>query len=79
MPYKLVWVPASGDKSLPVYPECPEGEAHHCHYCRGWIPGVPETREINTMSIEHPLSGRRGTAFYCLRCGEEIDFIGEIS
>ena len=50
-----------------------------CHHCGGWIEGEPHENEVNTMSPSHPLSGRRGWEFYCLRCGGEIGFSGMVS
>lgn len=81
MPYVQHWIDNPKDLSLPVLPEKPQDgkEYHHCHYCKGWIPGYANTYEENTMSPMHPLSGRQGTVFACRRCGEEIDFLGMVS
>jgi hypothetical protein len=76
MPFKLVWVPAPKDESLPVFEEEPskeEGPSYHCRYCNGWIKGEPNRFKENTIG---PLSGRKGTALHCIRCGNEIDFFG---
>lgn len=49
---------------------------YHCHWCKGWIKGRPNEYREDTIG---PLSGRRGTAFYCIRCGNEIGFSGMVS
>ena len=76
MPYKMVWVPPEKNENIPVYQERPAGPAYHCHHCKGWIKGMESTSEIDTMTF---MAGRRGTVFYCIRCGEETDFLGVIS
>jgi hypothetical protein len=55
--------------------------AYYCHWkdCKGWVLGIPNEYEENTMSPNHPLSGRQGTAYYCRRCGREIGFSGKVS
>jgi hypothetical protein len=54
---------------------------YFCHWkeCDGWISGDPAEQEENTMSYHHPLSGRKGTAFVCRRCGREIGFSGMLA
>lgn len=47
-----------------------------CHMCKGWIEGQPHEREHNDLGI---LSGRKGTSYYCPRCGWELDFNGIIA
>lgn len=42
--------------------------------CNGWILGEPIENEEYTI-----LSGRNGTAYYCLRCGHEISFVRRTS
>jgi hypothetical protein len=49
---------------------------HYCHHCKGWIEGSPSSFGEHTLG---PLSGRSGTAYYCLRCGHEIGFMGMYS
>jgi hypothetical protein len=53
----------------------PSGKlAYRCRWCEGWIIGKPSEYEENTIEV---LSGRKGWASYCIRCGKEIDFFGE--
>jgi hypothetical protein len=42
--------------------------------CTGWILGEPTESEEYAI-----LSGRSGTAYYCLRCGHEISFVSRPS
>lgn len=42
----------------------------------GWVEGTPNDYKINTLA---PLAGRRGTEYYCAKCGAKIGFIGVIS
>jgi hypothetical protein len=49
---------------------------HYCHRCGGWVPGEPYTSEVSNLG---PLSGRKGTEYYCRRCGKEIGFVGMVS
>lgn len=42
--------------------------------CNGWILEEPIENEEYTI-----LSGRNGTAYYCLRCGHEISFVRRTS
>lgn len=49
---------------------------YFCRKCEGWIEGHPNSYREDTMA---PLSGRRGTAYHCRRCGEEIAFTGMVS
>lgn len=53
--------------------------AYFCNHkeCKGWILKLPNEYEENT--IDGFLSGRKGTAFYCVRCGNEIGFEGMYS
>lgn len=44
--------------------------------CQGWIEGHPRTYQENTLA---PLAGRKGHADYCIRCGQEVAFMGVIS
>lgn len=52
--------------------------AYFCNHkeCKGWILELPNEYEENTIGI---LSGRKGTVFYCVRCGNEIGFEGMYS
>lgn len=94
MPYETRWVPAPSDLSLPVLTEPPEGATdwpslggpkevrlghrhfYHCRDCGGWIEGHPNEYRVDTLA---PLSGRRGTEYFCLRFGQEIGFSGLMS
>jgi hypothetical protein len=93
IPYKMRWVPAPKDEMLNVLQEIPEGLLdslyrqygivedkfvcfHKCKKCGGWIEGEPTEYHIDTL---RPLSGRRGTEYYCRRCGHQIGFIGMMS
>jgi len=76
MPYRATWFPASVDKSLIVHPERLAKPCYHCRYCGGWIEGHPNQYEENSLG---PLSGRKGTASHCRRCGQEIAFFGMMS
>jgi ribosomal protein L40E len=49
---------------------------YFCRKCEGWIEGRPNAYREDTMA---PLSGRRGTAYHCRRCGTEIAFSGMVS
>lgn len=49
---------------------------YHCRFCEGWIDGEPTEFRINTLGV---LSGRRGSEFYCRRCGQELAFFGMMS
>ena len=49
---------------------------YFCPVCNGWIPCDPYRHEVNTLA---PLAGRKGTEFYCRRCGGEIGFSGVMS
>lgn len=51
---------------------------YECYRCGGWIEGMPFEHNVNTLDPAH-LAGRRGTEFYCIRCGEEIHFSGLVS
>lgn len=74
----MIWLHPQKNPNLPVYPSQPTDNRpyYHCPVCKGWIPGYPDTDEIDTIS---PLAGRRGTVELCRRCGEEIGFTGEVS
>lgn len=49
---------------------------YHCPHCKGWIEGAPTTYGEHTLG---PLSGRSGTVYACIRCGEEVAFNGLVS
>lgn len=51
---------------------------YECRHCGGWIEGNPNTFQVNTLD-SHRLSGRWGTEYHCIRCGEQIAFIGAMS
>ena len=51
---------------------------YFCPRCPGWVPGYPGSYDEDTFA-PHQLAGRRGTVTYCLRCGEEIAFLGLVS
>lgn len=51
---------------------------HFCPHCGGWIEGHANQYEVNTLNSGH-LAGRRGTEFFCCRCGERIGFFGMMS
>ena len=51
---------------------------HFCRHCGGWIEGHANSFEVNTLNSRQ-LSGRRGTEFYCCRCGERLAFSGIMS
>ncbi len=51
---------------------------HFCKRCGGWIEGHANQYEVNTLNSGR-LSGRRGTEYYCCRCGEQIAFSGLMS
>ena len=54
-------------------------EMHFCDSgCNGWIPGEATEFRVNTLEPEH-LAGRRGTEYYCRRCGGHLAFIGIMS
>lgn len=81
MPYRMTWVPgcdaqAPTDESLVMHKERPPGVFHYCAQCDGWIDGRANRFREDTLG---PLSGRRGTAEHCLRCGHCIGFFGEVS
>lgn len=46
--------------------------------CKGWIEGFPNEYEVNTLA-PYQLAGRQGTEWYCIRCGEQIGFLGVVS
>lgn len=77
MPYRQVWVPAPVDESIPVLETQPsQSPSYHCRYCNGWIMGKCNKYKEDSIG---PLSGRKGTASHCIRCGTEIDFFGMYS
>ena len=51
---------------------------HFCKRCGGWIEGQPNAFEINTLNPSQ-LAGRKGTEYFCRRCGEQIAFMGMMS
>ena len=51
---------------------------HFCPDCDGWIEGHANDYEVNTLNPAR-LAGRRGTEFFCRRCGYRIDFVGMMS
>lgn len=59
----------SGDKYLFFY---------FCKRCGGWIEGHANEYSVNTLNPSQ-LSGRRGTEYFCCRCGEQIAFNGMMS
>ena len=46
---------------------------HWCRSCDGWVEGRPREDRVDTLGV---LSGRRGTEYYCLRCGGHLGFDG---
>jgi hypothetical protein len=94
MPFRLQYFEAPKNESLPVLSEPPNGtrqsifgpdfifnEAgqvfYECCFCKGWIEGSPNEYRQNTLSGR--LSGRKGIAYHCIRCGNEIHFEGMLS
>ncbi len=58
-----------------------KGDYHfytYCDHCGGWIRGHANEYEVNTLA-PHQLAGRRGTEYYCQRCGEQLAFSGMMS
>lgn len=51
---------------------------YECRHCNGWIEGYANQFDVNTLDSSR-LAGRRGTEWYCRRCGEQIAFIGLMS
>lgn len=51
---------------------------HFCQHCNGWIEGTATQYSVNTLDSSR-LAGRRGTEYYCRRCGREIAFSGMMS
>lgn len=51
---------------------------YYCPHCKGWIEGHANEYQVNNLDSAH-LAGRQGTEWYCLRCGNEIAFIGIMS
>lgn len=51
---------------------------YFCRRCKGWIEGQANTYQVNTLA-PHQLAGRSGTEYYCIRCGDEIGFMGMMS
>lgn len=51
---------------------------HFCPHCNGWIEGYPNEFPVNTFAPQH-LAGRKGTEYFCRRCGHEIGFLGLMS
>ena len=52
-----------------------DGELRHFHFCPrccGWVDGQPSLTHDDALG---PRPGRRGTAYYCRRCGGEIAFL----
>lgn len=49
---------------------------HYCEECGGWVEGYENHYNENSLGY---LSGRRGHAYYCARCGECISFNGIVS
>lgn len=50
----------------------------NCHHCGGWVPGQAHQHRVNDLDGSR-LCGRRGTEYYCPRCGKEIHFSGMMS
>ena len=76
MPYQMTWVPAPKDENLVVHKEKLKVPCYECRFCGGWIEGSPSEYREDSIG---PLSGRRGTARHCCRCGSEISFFGMYS
>lgn len=51
----------------------------YCPVCAGWVRGLPKQVEENSISIHHPLSGRRGTTYRCPFCNSDIGFDGAMA
>lgn len=51
---------------------------YECYHCKGFIEGHPNNYSVNTMN-SHRLSGRNGRETHCIRCGEQIAFVGMMS
>jgi hypothetical protein len=51
---------------------------YECRHCNGWIEGYANQYSVNTLDSSR-LAGRRGTEWYCRRCGEQIAFLGMMS
>ena len=49
-----------------------------CHHCGGWVPGRAHEHHVNNLDGQR-LCGRKGTEFYCPRCGQEVHFSGMMS
>lgn len=58
---------------LTAHRSSPYGCVYLCCQCGGWIEGHADEYQVNDLG---PLSGRRGTEFYCRRCGAEVGFFG---
>lgn len=54
-----------------------ERHYHFCPTCNGWIAGLHNTVEHNSLSNQ--LSGRKGKAYHCCRCGRELWFDGAVA
>lgn len=51
---------------------------YHCPHCKGWLEGHPNGYGVNTLDTSR-LAGRRGTEYFCKRCGWEVGFSGIMS
>ncbi len=51
---------------------------HFCDRCGGWIEGYANQFEVNNLN-SNMLAGRKGTEYFCRRCGTEIGFFGLMS
>lgn len=51
---------------------------HHCPDCKGWIAGKPIAHKHNNLRPTR-LTGRRGTSWYCARCGWQLAYRGKMS
>lgn len=49
-----------------------------CHHCAGWVEGEAHENMVNDLDGSR-LCGRKGTEFWCPRCGKEICFCGMMS
>lgn len=51
---------------------------YFCPHCKGWIEGHPADQDVNDLDGRRR-AGRRGTAYFCIRCTREISFSGMMS
>lgn len=53
-----------------------DGESwHYCPSCDGWIQELAFRKYHNSLN-PRMRSGRRGYAYHCRRCGDQLSFVG---